>query len=61
EYSQEIVELPGNAVIVASGGMHGLFGNTTGSLSNTGEVTADSRMYAEKQHHHEDDRTEEQS
>ena len=41
EYSQEIVELPGNAVIVASGGMHGLFGNTTGSLSNTGEVTAE--------------------
>ena len=24
-------------------------------------ITADSRMYAEKQHHHEDDRTEEQS
>ena len=41
EYSQEIVELPGNAVIVASGGMHGLFGNTTGSLFNTGEVTAE--------------------
>ena len=35
------MELPGNAVIVASGGMHGLFGNTTGSLSNTGEVTAE--------------------
>lgn len=37
EYSQETVELPGDAVIVATGGMHGLFGNTTGSLSNTGE------------------------
>ncbi|MFR4414439.1 MAG: hypothetical protein ACLT4C_03755 [Butyricicoccus sp.] len=24
-------------------------------------ITADSRMYAEKQHHHEDDRTEDQS
>ena len=41
EYSQEIMELPGDAVIIASGGMHGLFGNTTGSLSNTGEVTAE--------------------
>lgn len=41
EFSQEILELPGDAVIVASGGMHGLFGNTTGSLSNTGEVTAE--------------------
>ena len=40
-YSQETVELPGDAVIVATGGMHGLFGNTTGSLSNTGEVTAE--------------------
>ena len=39
EYSQETVELPGNAVIVATGGMHGLFGNTTGSLSNTGAVS----------------------
>ena len=29
------MELPGDAVIVATGGMHGLFGNTTGSLSNT--------------------------
>lgn len=35
------MELPGDAVIVATGGMHGLFGNTTGSLSNTGEVTAE--------------------
>ena len=41
EYSQETVELPGDAVIIATGGMHGLFGNTTGSLSNTGEVTAE--------------------
>ena len=35
------MELPGDAVIIATGGMHGLFGNTTGSLSNTGEVTAE--------------------
>ncbi len=33
--------ITGDAVIVATGGMHGLFGNTTGSLSNTGEVTAE--------------------
>lgn len=29
-----------DAVIIATGGIHGLFGNTTGSLSNTGEVSA---------------------
>ena len=29
--------------------------------ASQGRITADSRMYAEKQHHHEDDRTEEQS
>lgn len=31
EYSQETVEFPGDAVIVATGGMHGLFGNTSDS------------------------------
>lgn len=40
-YSGEALELRGDGVIVASGGMHGLFGNTTGSLANTGEVTAE--------------------
>ena len=35
------MELPGNAVNVAYGGILGLFGNSTGSLSNTGEVTAE--------------------
>ncbi|WP_462367697.1 FAD-binding protein [Ruminococcus callidus] len=40
-YSGEMHSLIGNAVILATGGMHGLFGNTTGSLANTGEVTAE--------------------
>lgn len=39
-YTGEIKMLYADAVIVASGGMHGLFGNTTGSLANTGEVSA---------------------
>ena len=34
-------ELNGAGVIIATGGMHGLFGNTTGSLMNTGAVTAE--------------------
>ena len=41
EYSSTVTELHSDAVIIASGGMHGLFGNTTGSLFNTGEVTAE--------------------
>lgn len=41
EYCGKYLELKGDAVIIASGGMHGLFGNTTGSLANTGEVTAE--------------------
>lgn len=40
-YSGRTFSLFGNAVIIASGGMHGLFGDTTGSLANTGEVTAE--------------------
>ena len=39
-YTGEIKQLPADAVIMASGGMHGLFGNTTGSFINTGEVSA---------------------
>ena len=39
-YTGEIKNLYADAVIVASGGIHGLFGNTTGSLANTGEVSA---------------------
>ena len=39
-YTGEIKTLYSDAVIVASGGMHGMFGNTTGSLANTGEVSA---------------------
>ena len=37
---KEYVELHADAVIVASGGMNGLFGSATGSLTNTGMVTA---------------------
>ena len=40
-YSGQSLPLTGDAVIVASGGFHGLFGDTTGSLTNTGEVTAE--------------------
>lgn len=40
-YSGNPLQLTGEAVIIAAGGMHGLFGNTTGALTNTGEVTAE--------------------
>lgn len=40
-YTGQIMVLKGNSVMIAAGGMHGLFGNTTGSLANTGEVTAE--------------------
>lgn len=40
-YTGETLLLRSDAVIIAAGGMHGLFGNTTGSLANTGEVTAE--------------------
>ncbi len=39
-YTGEQLSLAG-PVIIAAGGMHGLFGNTTGSLLNTGAVTAE--------------------
>lgn len=32
--------IPASAVIIASGGLNGLFGNATGSVLNTGNVTA---------------------
>ena len=41
DYAGETLQLAGNAVIIASGGINGLFGDTTGSLANTGEVTAE--------------------
>lgn len=45
DFTKETIVVPGDAVIVATGGMHGLFGNTTGSLANTGEVSA--RLFAQ--------------
>lgn len=36
----EISYIPASAVIIASGGLNGLFGNATGSVLNTGNVTA---------------------
>ncbi len=39
--TQEMLSFRGDAVILAAGGMNGLFGNTTGSLQNTGTVTAE--------------------
>jgi len=39
--TQKLLTLRGDAVIIATGGMNGLFGSTTGSLLNTGEVTAE--------------------
>lgn len=36
----EVLTLEASAVIVAAGGLNGLFGNATGSLLNTGAVTA---------------------
>lgn len=41
DYSGQIIRFISDAVIIATGGMHGLFGDTTGSLANTGEVTAE--------------------
>ncbi|WP_409200329.1 FAD-binding protein [Methanobrevibacter sp. DSM 116169] len=38
--SKELIPIISNSVIIASGGMHGLFKNTTGSLDNKGIVTA---------------------
>ncbi|TQI66026.1 FAD-binding protein [Clostridium sp. KNHs216] len=39
--TQELLPLQGDAVIIASGGMNGLFGKTTGSQQNTGEAAAE--------------------
>ncbi len=40
-YTGHLQTLRGDAVIMATGGMHGLFQKTTGSLANTGAVTAE--------------------
>lgn len=40
-WSGETCDLPAQAVLIASGGLHGLFGCTTGSLADTGAVTAE--------------------
>ncbi len=40
-YTGHLQTLLGDAVIIATGGMHGLFQQTTGSLTNTGAVTAE--------------------
>jgi succinate dehydrogenase / fumarate reductase flavoprotein subunit len=40
-FSGNSISLSGDAVIIAAGGMNGVFGAATGSLANTGEVTAE--------------------
>lgn len=40
-YTGEQMPIQADAVIMACGGMHGLFGDTTGSLTNTGEAVAE--------------------
>ena len=40
-FTGETLDLQGTAVIIATGGLHGLFCKTTGSLMNTGTVTAE--------------------
>lgn len=40
-YTGEHMPIQADAVIMACGGMHGLFGDTTGSLANTGEAVAE--------------------
>ena len=40
-YTGELLRFVCDAVLIATGGPHGLFGDTTGSLANTGEVTAE--------------------
>ncbi|MDL2246296.1 FAD-binding protein [Methanobrevibacter sp. OttesenSCG-928-K11] len=39
--NQELIPIFGDSVIISTGGMHGLFTNTTGSLDNTGIVTSE--------------------
>lgn len=41
DYTGEQMPIQADAVIMACGGMHGLFGDTTGSLANTGEAVAE--------------------
>lgn len=41
DYTGEKMPIQADAVIMACGGMHGLFGDTTGSLANTGEAVAE--------------------
>ncbi len=41
DYTDEILRFESSAVIIATGGMHGLFGNTTGSRLNTGDAVAE--------------------
>lgn len=41
DYSGTFLQFSADAVIIATGGMHGLFGDTTGSSADTGEVTAE--------------------
>jgi succinate dehydrogenase / fumarate reductase flavoprotein subunit len=38
EYNGESIEIEGDAVVMACGGMHGLFNKTTGSIFNTGRA-----------------------
>ena len=40
-YTGETLKFSGSAVIMAVGGLHGLFENTTGSLTDTGEAAAE--------------------
>ena len=40
-FTGESLDLQGTGVIIATGGLHGLFQKTTGSLMNTGAVTAE--------------------
>ena len=40
-YTGELLRFVCDAVLIATGGLHGLFGDTTGSLANTGAVTAE--------------------
>ena len=40
-YYGNVVTLKADGVIIASGGLHGLFGETTGAVTNTGLVTAE--------------------
>jgi succinate dehydrogenase / fumarate reductase flavoprotein subunit len=45
KYTREIIEIKSDAVILACGGMHGLFDKTTGSVFNTGMAVV--RMFSQ--------------